>query len=50
MRLPNSFRAEVNAQDALAYLVYLGDEMHKETGDTAHCVRHRWAGRQRHQL
>ena len=26
------FSAEVNAQDALAYLVYLGDEMHKETG------------------
>ena len=26
------FSAEVNAQDALAYLVYIGDEMHKETG------------------
>ena len=26
------FSAEVNATDALAYLAYLGDEMHKETG------------------
>ena len=26
------FSAEVNARDALDYLVYLGDEMHKETG------------------
>ena len=41
------FSAEVNAQDALAYLVYLGDEMHQGNGHTAHRVRHRRAGRQR---
>ena len=38
------FSAEVNAQDALAYLVHIADELHRRDGHQSDCVWH-WRAR-----